>query len=270
MDAGTTVLITGAASGIGACTSRALYRRGATLIVVDVDEAGLAALSAEFDATRCVAFRADVRDFDAVQAAVNCGVHRFGRLDAVVANAGVGSWIPVLAMQPTDFRRVIDINLVGAYHTARAALPALIASHGYVLMVASVASYVAAPGLAAYTASNAGVEQFANALRLEVAAHGVDVGSAHMAWVKTSLFERAMSESVGFAGMLAALPQPLRRTLSAEQCGERLAAAVARRGRHLAMPGWVSLARWVKPLLSTPIVERHLQARTRKVMEDWA
>lgn len=270
MDAGRTVLITGAASGIGTSTSRALYRRGATLIVVDVDEAGLAALTAEFDTTRCVGIRADVRDFEAMQAAVNCGVHRFGRLDAVVANAGVGSWLPVLAMEPKDFRRVIDINLVGAYHTARAALPALIDSRGYVLVVASVASYVAAPGLAAYAASKAGVEQFANALRLEVAAHGVGVGSAHMSWVKTPLFERAMSESVGFAGMLAALPQPLRRTLSAEECGERLAAAVDRRGRYLAMPDWVSLARWVRPLLSTPIVERRLQARTRKIVEDWA
>lgn len=267
MDAGRTVLITGAASGIGASTSRALYRRGANLILVDVDEAGLAALSEEFGPARCVAACADVRNFDTVQTAVDRGVQRFDRLDAVIANAGVGSWVPVLRQEPTDFRRVVDVNLIGAYHTVRAALPALIDRGGYILLVASVASYVTAPGLAAYAASKAGAEQLANTLRLEVAAHGVGVGSAHMSWVKTPLFDRAMSESAGFAGMLAALPKPLGRTMSADDCGERLAMAVDRRARHIAMPGWVKLARWAKPLLSTPMVERRLRARTEKVVE---
>lgn len=263
-----TVLVTGAASGIGASTARALYRRGAKLILVDVDAPGLAALSGEFGQTHSVVVHGDVRDPEAMQAAVDAGIGQFGRLDAVVANAGVGSWTPLLGMQPAQFRHIVDVNLIGVFNTVGAALPALVSAQGYVLVVASVASYVAAPGLAAYAASKAGAEQFANALRLEMAWHGVDVGSAHLSWVNTPLLERAMSDSPGFAGMLATLPGPLRRTLSADDCGEKLADAVQRRAFRIAMPRWVAIARWAEPLLSTPLLERQLRARLAQVLED--
>lgn len=263
-----TVLVTGAASGIGASTARALYRRGAKLILVDVDAPGLAALSGEFRQSHSVVVHGDVRDPVAMQTAVDAGIRQFGRLDAVVANAGVGSWTPVLDMHPTQFRHVVDVNLIGVFNTIGAALPALISARGYALVVASVASYVAAPGLVAYAASKAGAEQFANALRLEMAWRGVDVGSAHMSWVNTPLFQRAMSGSAGFAGLLATLPRPFRRTLSTDDCGERLADAVQRRAARVAMPRWVAMARWAKPMLSTPLLERQLRTRLAQVLED--
>ena len=77
--------------------------------------------------------------------------------------------------------------MLGVFHTVRAALPSVIERRGYVLIVSSLAAYAAAPGLAPYNASKAGVEHFANALRLEVAHHGVDVGSAHMSWIDTPM-----------------------------------------------------------------------------------
>lgn len=235
---------------------------------MDVDAPALTALADEFGTGHSVIAQGDVRDPDAMRTAVDVGTRKFGRLDAVVANAGVGSWTPALGMQPAQFRQVIDINLIGVFNTVGAALPALVSAKGYVLVVASVASYVAAPGLAAYAASKAGAEQFANALRLEMAWHGVDVGSAHMSWVNTPLLQRAMSDSAGFAGMLASLPGPLRRTLSADHCGEKLADAVQRRASRIAMPRWVAIARWAKPLLSTPLVERQLRTRLAQVLED--
>ncbi|GAB4674395.1 SDR family oxidoreductase [Mycobacterium avium subsp. hominissuis] len=262
------VLITGAGSGIGASTARALYRRGARLLLVDVDGPAVQALAEEFGPGRSVVAQGDVRDPDAMRTAVDAGIQQFGGVDAVVANAGVGSWTPVLDMQPAQFRHVVDINLVGLFNTVGAALPALVSAKGYVLVVASVASYVAAPGLAAYTASKAGAEQFANALRLEMAWRGVDVGSAHMSWVDTPLFRHAMSGSAGFAATLATLPRPFRRTLSADDCGEKLADAVQRRAARVAMPRWVAMARWAKPLLSTPLLERQLRTRLAQVLED--
>jgi NAD(P)-dependent dehydrogenase (short-subunit alcohol dehydrogenase family) len=258
---GKVVLVTGAASGIGASTARELYRRGARLVLVDVNESGLGALLAEFDHDRRVAVAGDVCDFDAMRAAVSTGVECFGGIDVVVANAGVGSWVSVRNMEAAEFRRVIDVNLLGVFHIVRAALPPLIDSGGYVLVVASVASFVPGPGLAAYCASKAGVEQFATALRLELAPYGVGVGSSHMSWVDTPLLRRALSDSPGFARMFAALPGPLKRTLSAQDCGVRLATAVDRRSRHVFMPSWVGLARWAKPLLSTRLAEQQLRTR---------
>lgn len=260
------VLITGAASGIGASAARRFHRRGATVVLVDVNESGLASLADELGETRTLAATADVTDFDAIRAAVDAGVARFGGIDVVVANAGVGSWVSILDMGPEEFRRVIDVNLAGVFHTVRAALPTLIERGGYLLVVASLASYVAAPGLAAYCAGKAGVEHFTNAVRLELAEHGVDVGSAHMSWVDTALLRRAQSESPGFAGMLAALPGPLRRTLPPDDCAAGIVAAVDKRQRHVHMPGWVALARWAKPMLSTRPMERQLVRHTARVL----
>jgi NAD(P)-dependent dehydrogenase (short-subunit alcohol dehydrogenase family) len=244
------VLITGAASGIGASAARRFHRRGASVVLVDVNEPGLVSLTDELGDTRSLAVAADVTDFD-----------------AVVANAGVGSWVSMLEMRPEEFRRVIDVNVTGVFHTVRATSPALIERGGYVLVIASLASYVAAPGLAPYCASKAGVEHFVNAARLELAPHGVDVGAAHMSWVDTPLLRHARAESPGVAGMLAALPGPLKRTLSADECAAGIVTAVDKRLRRVHMPAWVALARWTKPMLSTRLMERQLLRQTAGILE---
>lgn len=263
---GKVVVVTGAARGIGASTARLLHRHGARLVLIDIDESELGTLAGELGEDAVVSVSCDVSDFDAMRAAVSTGVARFGAIDVVVANAGTGHWTPVRTVDPDAFRRVIETNLIGVFHTVRAALPSIIDQRGYVLVVASVASYVAAPGMAAYSASKAGVEQFANALRLEVAHHGVGVGSAHMSWVDTPLLREAQSSSSGFAALLTALPGPLRRTVSADRCAVRLVEAIEhRKRRHVDVPRWVAAARWLKPVLSTPLAERPLSRQVPRI-----
>ena len=92
----------------------------------------------------------------------------------MLANAGIASYGSVLNVDPATFRRVIDVNVNGVFHTVRAALPSVIERQGYILVVSSLAAFAAAPGVTAYNASKAGVEHFANALHLEVDHHGVD------------------------------------------------------------------------------------------------
>src|SRR6202040_2137944 len=130
---------------------------------------------------------ADVRDYSAMRRAADNAVERFGGIDIVVANAGIASYGSVQQVDPEAFKRVIDVNVVGVFHTVRATLPAVIDRRGYVLVVSSLAAYAAAPGWAPYNASKAGVEILANALRLEVGHRGVGVGSAHMSWIETAL-----------------------------------------------------------------------------------
>ena len=105
----------------------------------------------------------------------------------MVANAGIASYGSVLQVDPEAFKRVLDVNLLGVFHTVRATLPALIDRRGYVLIVSSLAAFAAAPGMAPYDMSKAGNEHLANALRLEVGHLGVSVGSAHMSWIDTAL-----------------------------------------------------------------------------------
>ena len=198
-------------------------------------------------------------DLADMQAAVAHGVERFGGIDVVVANAGIASYGSVATVDPAIFRRLIDINVTGVFHTVRAALPQIVQRRGYVLVVSSEAAYAPAPGLAAYNASKAGAEHFANALRLEVGHQGVAVGSAHMSWVDTSMVKDAKQDLEAFRQLLSRLPGPLGSTTSVETCAEAFARGIERRSARVNVPGWVEVLRWLKPVLTSRLAE--LQGR---------
>jgi NAD(P)-dependent dehydrogenase (short-subunit alcohol dehydrogenase family) len=252
---GKVVLITGGANGIGAEVARRLHERGAKLVLTDLDAAPLKELAGELGEDTVLTVVADVRDLAAMQYAAEAGIKRFGGIDVVVANAGVGTYGSVLQVDPEAFKTLIDVNVVGVFHTVRAALPSVIHRRGYVLVVSSLAAYAAAPGMAPYDASKAGVEQFANALRLEVAHLGVDVGSAHMSWIDTPLVREGKADSPALREMIASLPGPLGKTTSVEKCAETFVKGIEGRKRRVSCPGWVGLFRWLRPLLATPFGE---------------
>ena len=247
------VLITGGARGVGAEVARRLHDKGAKLVLTDLDEAPLKELAADLGANRVLAVLADVRDLAAMQAAVDQGLERFGGIDIVLANAGIASYGSVLQVDPEAVKLLMDVNVLGVFNTVRAALPAVIDRRGYLLIVSSLAAYAAAPGLAPYNASKAAVEHFANTLRLEVAHHGVDVGSAHMSWIDTPLVRDTKDDLPTFRELLASLPPPLSKTTSVQDCGAAFVKGIERRSRQINCPGWVGLMRWLKPVLSTPI-----------------
>lgn len=249
------VLITGGARGIGAGTARDLVRRGAKVVLTDVDQEPLDEIAAELG-DAALAVLADVTDLAAMEAAVAAGVEEFGGIDVVLANAGIASYGSVLGVDPATFQRVLDINITGVFHTARAALPALIERKGYVLVVSSLAAFAPAPGLAAYNASKAGVEHFANALRLEVAHHGVDVGVAHMSWIDTPLVQDARKDLKAFDQMISTLPPPLNRTTTLEDCVAAFVTGIQKRKRRVYVPGWVGIIRARRNLVASRLGDR--------------
>ncbi|MEV4123612.1 SDR family oxidoreductase [Nocardia sp. NPDC049707] len=260
---GKVVLITGGASGIGAEVARRLRARGAHLVLVDLDMSRLRELAKELGGDEhVVAVSADVRDLAAMEAAVAQAIEKFGGIDIVLANAGIASYGSILEVDPAAFRQVVEVNLVGCFHTVRAALPAVIERRGYVLIVASLAAYVVMPTMAAYNASKAGVEHFANALRLEVAHFGVDVGSAHMSWIDTPLVRESFADLPATTRALAAVPSPFRKTTSVQECGARFERGIERRARRINVPAWVGVLRWLRPLLQTPFAERESSKTT--------
>ncbi|OBI69856.1 SDR family oxidoreductase [Mycobacterium sp. E796] len=246
---GKVVFITGGARGIGAEVARRLRNKGARLVLTDLDKAELAAIAAELGEERVLTAVADVRDLPAMQAVAAKAVERFGGIDVVVANAGIASYGSLLHVDPEAVKRVLDVNLLGVFHTVRATLPAVIDRRGYVLVVSSLAAYAAAPGLAPYNATKAGNEILANALRLEVANLGVSVGSAHMSWIDTALVRDSKADIPAFGEMIAKLPWPLNKTTTVDACADALVKGIEGRPRRIFCPPWVGVLRWLKPVL---------------------
>jgi NAD(P)-dependent dehydrogenase (short-subunit alcohol dehydrogenase family) len=262
---GKVVMITGAARGIGASMARLLQQRGARLVLIDADGSSLQTLAEELGDGAVACAGCDVNDFDGMQAAVDTAMGRFGRIDAVVANAGVEHWAPVCTVDPQAFRQVIETNVIGVFNSVRAALPSLIDRQGYILVVASVSSYTAMPGMASYGASKAGAEQFANVLRVELAGHGVAVGTAHMSLVDTPMLRETRSRSTQFTALVSTLPTFMSRPVTADHCASRLIDAIARRKRHVDVPRWVAVTRWLKPLLVTRLAQRPTAQQFRRI-----
>lgn len=265
---GRVVLITGAGSGIGAGTAKVLAATGARLVLCDVDEAGLGDTVSSIGADRAVGRVADVRDLGAMEEVVRAGTDRFGGIDVVVANAGIGSFGSVLHVDPEAFKRVMDVNLLGVFHTVRAALPSVIERRGYVLVVSSLAAFTATAGAASYHASKAAAENFANVLRLEVAHLGVGVGSAHMSWIETPLVRELHTELSGFSRSISRLPPPLNRTTDLATCVEAFVDGIARRSRRIYVPRWVGRISRLRSAVNSPVVDRQILKHAPQAMAE--
>jgi NAD(P)-dependent dehydrogenase (short-subunit alcohol dehydrogenase family) len=228
---GRIVLITGAASGIGAATARLLAARQAHLSLLDVRGDALQKLALDLGGA-ALCHEVDITQREELEAAVAATLDRFGRLDVVLANAGVVTVGSVERGDPLAFERVIMVNLMGAWQTVRAALPHVIAAQGYLLCVSSLAGTVQGPLHAAYNSSKAGLQAFANTLRLEVQGLGVDVGTAHLLYTATETARGVVEHPLmrGLPGLRMMKPQPV------EETAALLVRGIERRSRTIATP----------------------------------
>ena len=176
---GKVALVTGGGRGIGRAAALALAGAGAAVAVAARTEAELAAVARQIEACGrpALAVVCDVTDYAACQAMVERTRQALGRLDLVVANAGGSEQrVSLLESDPARWAQTIQVNLLGVYHTCRAALPGLIAAGGgKILVVGSGLGHAPSPGNIAYQAAKAGVWTLVRGLAQEVWQHGIDV-----------------------------------------------------------------------------------------------
>jgi NAD(P)-dependent dehydrogenase (short-subunit alcohol dehydrogenase family) len=253
--AGRTVLITGAARGIGAELARRAAARGARIALVGLEPEQLAKVAAELGPEH-LWVEADVTDPEALKAAVQRTVDTFGGLDIVVANAGIAPLTTVMTSSAHALARTIEVNLIGAMLTTHAALPAIAERKGHVLLISSAAAFTVLPGMSAYCAAKAGVERFGDALRLEVAYRGVTVASAHPTWIDTDMVRDTEAALPTFAATRKQLPGPLGAFTSVEACADALVENLETRGRRVFVPGSVGVISALRQLVTGVVAEK--------------
>lgn len=184
---GRVLIVTGASRGIGRAVTCSLVARGAVVVASARDDAALAALRQETGAT---VVTADVRDPAYASLLVSTALERHGRLDGIVANAGVG-YEGTFASMPLDrVDEILDVNVRAPIGLAHAALPSLVAGGGAVVFVSSIAGALPVPLEGVYSASKSAIEAFAETLREELRGSGVHVGTVLPGPVRTEFFER--------------------------------------------------------------------------------
>jgi (+)-trans-carveol dehydrogenase len=202
---GKVAFITGAARGQGRSHAVRLAQEGADIIAVDIcanvdsvqypmaTPEDLAQTVKEVEALdrRIIASVADVRDFAGLKAALDAGVAQLGRLDIVAANAGIASYGPVAEVPESTWKDMIDINLTGAFHTAKAAIPHLIAGGrgGSIVITSSAMGLKSVPNNGHYATAKHGLVGLMRTLALELAPHSIRVNSLHPGSVDTLMIQ---------------------------------------------------------------------------------
>ncbi|MEO8128018.1 MAG: glucose 1-dehydrogenase [Bryobacteraceae bacterium] len=195
---GQTAIVTGAATGIGEAIARRLSAAGASVAVADIDEAAAAATAAQIP--NAFPVHIDITSADSVQKAVDAVVAKFGKIDILVNNAGTAGKVATLVDQTeAEWRRVIDINLMGVFLCTRAVMP-LLRKQGYgrVVTLASIAGKEGNPNMSAYSATKAAVIGFTKSVAKEVATENICVNSVSPAVVQTKILDQLTPQQVSY------------------------------------------------------------------------
>lgn len=191
-------IVTGAATGIGEAIARRLSAAGASVAVADIDEAAAVATAAQIPNAFPVFI--DITSADSVSKAVAAVVAKFGKIDILVNNAGTAGKVGTLVDQTEEeWRRVIDINLMGVFLCTRAVMP-LLRKQGYgrVVNLASIAGKEGNPNMSAYSATKAAVIGFTKSVAKEVATENICVNAVSPAVVQTKILDQLTPEQVSY------------------------------------------------------------------------
>lgn len=258
---GRCVVVTGAAGGLGRSIALRFAAEGARIAALDRDTAELAAFAAHCARERfdCLPIACDVTDPAACSNAIAATAARFGRIDVLVANAGISQRSPFAQTRLEVIRRVVDVNFYGAVHCTQAALPHLLASRGVIVAISSVAGFAPLIGRTGYAASKHALQGFFASLRTELAPRGVGVTIACPSFVDTGIERHAL----GADGSPARQPRRVTGAMASPDEVAHTVVEAARRRRPLALIGRTARLAWWVSRLAPSVYERMMAARLR-------
>jgi NAD(P)-dependent dehydrogenase (short-subunit alcohol dehydrogenase family) len=255
-------IVTGGASGIGSALCHEMGRRGATVVVADINIEGAqhvaSAITASSGHTR--AAHLDVSQADDVQKLIDKTLSRHGRLDYMFNNAGIGIAGEVRDMNLEHWQRILDVNLRGVIYGTTSAYQVMIKQgFGHIVNIASLAGLVPIPMVTAYATTKYGVVGLSTSLRAEAAKLGVKVSVACLGLVRTGICDAATVLNVRREDLLARTPFKMR---DASDAARAILRGVLRNKTVITMPFYVRLFWWLyrlNPCLLSPWSHKMLQ-----------
>ena len=264
MFSGKTVIITGASSGLGRQLARDLAVQGANCVLFGRNEDKLAQTLAlcEEAGAQAITVVGDVTQSADCERLVNESVARFGGVDIYISNAGISMWAPFEEVKDLGiFRRLIEVNYLGAVHGAHFALPYLQKSCGQFAAIASIQSKVAVPYHTGYVASKHALEGFCEALRCDLEGKEVNVLTVYPHWIRGTDM-RANACSADGKVLKGSGRSHNRESITPEECSKAVLEALGKRKGELIIPNKLKLVPWLK-LLWPGYLRRKIQSMVK-------
>jgi NAD(P)-dependent dehydrogenase (short-subunit alcohol dehydrogenase family) len=261
---GKVALVTGAARGIGFETARQMHLRGASVAVLDLD-AGEAREAAERIGPRAIGIGADVTDQGAMFAAVAEVVETLGGVDVAVANAGIAQkqFATARALSGEEWERVFEVDLLGVWRTAHAALPQIVERRGQMIVVSSVYAFANGMGNSPYAVAKAGVEALGRALRVELSPHGASATVAYFGWVDTKLVQDTLDQAAS-SRIKELSPDFLLKRITPDEAGAGLVRGIEERAPRVFVPKWWRYVSAFRGLIN-PLLDRRMERDQKTV-----
>lgn len=203
---GKTVIVTGAGSGIGEATARRFSDEGANVILIGRTREKLERVAADLPEARTLIHTADVSKAMESAEAVKAAADRFGGVDVLVNNAGIATQGDVTATEDSDFQKVMDVNVAGCFHMAKAAMPHLKRARGAIVMTSSVSGLGGDWSMLAYNASKGAVTNMVRAMAMDHAAEGVRVNAVCPSMTDTDMAGGIKEDQDKFDAFMKRIP----------------------------------------------------------------
>jgi NAD(P)-dependent dehydrogenase (short-subunit alcohol dehydrogenase family) len=232
------VLITGAGRGLGAATATALARRGARVVIADIDLSAAQFVADTLPSRHGLAVECDVTHLASVQEVVRRMHDQFGRIDVVIANAGVlGRANTFRTLTPDQVGNVMSVNVDGVVNTVSATLDSVISSRGQIVLVSSVFAYINGAGAIPYAMSKAAVEQLSRGLNVELAGHGASTMTAYFSLIETDMIRQGVDADPHALALLSAMPKFVLKRIQPHTAATAIADGLERRQHSITVPG---------------------------------
>src|SRR5262249_25867294 len=255
-------IVTGGASGIGEALAEALSERGTLTVIADLNGEGARRVADKIKQRggRAEAVTLDVSDAEEVQRLVDETVAKHGRLDFIFNNAGIGVGGEVQNLKLEDWRRVIDINLMGVIYGTSAAYQVMIRQgFGHIVNTASLAGLISGPGMAPYVAAKHAVVGLSKSLRVEAAIYGVKVTAVCPGFIQTGIYDAGTYRNFSKEQLLKKIPFKM---LPSQDAAQIILRGIEKNKAIIAFPFYARFFWWLhrlSPKLTAPLERKTIK-----------